>query len=319
MRYFYTLFVLLLLFSSCDENSKGKIDISHIQVDLKVNRFDQEFFKSDSTTISSVIRKYPYLFPGNEPDTTWLRRKNDSLAQALFQDSQKVFIDFGEQKKSLEQLFKHVKFYYPTFKTPEIITLINNLDFENQVIYADTLLLISLDTYLGEKSVFYANYPDYLKRNYDKKMLPVHVAKEIAKETLPKIPYRVFLDRIISSGKLQYAVGEFLPEVSQAEIFAYTDKQLQWAEANEENIWKYFIEKEYLYSTDKELKVRFLDPAPFSKFYLVTDSESPGQIGAWLGYRIVQSYMKNYDVSLPELMATAPTEIFKKSKYKPNR
>ena len=45
-------------------------------------------------------------------------------------------------------------------------------------------------------------------------------------------------------------------------------------EENETNIWQYFIEKQILYKTDPEWVDRFLEPAPFSKFYLQLDNES---------------------------------------------
>ena len=319
MRYLFLSFGLLFLFFSCADNDSHDVDISNIKVSVKLDRFDQAFFNATPENIASIRKTYPYLFPGNEPDSVWLRRKNDSLSQALYKESQKVFGNFSEQKKDLEKLFRYVTYYYPSFKAPKIITLISNLDMENQVIYADSLLLISLDTYLGEKSVFYSHYPTYLTKHYNKNALPIQVGAAIAQETLPKVSYRTFIDRMINEGKQFYALHNFLPDAPDSLLFAYSQKQQQWAQENEENIWKYFIEKDYLYNTDKELKARFLDPAPFSKFYLVTDNESPGRIGSWIGYQIVQSYMKYNAISLPQLMATTPTEIFKKSKYKPNR
>jgi len=85
-------------------------------------------------------------------------------------------------------------------------------------------------------------------------------------------------------------------------------------------IWSYFIEKELLYSTDNSLNKRFIDEAPFSKFYLDIDNESPGSVGAWLGWQIVRSYMKhNKEVGLKDLMTTENELIFKKSRYKPKR
>ncbi len=85
-------------------------------------------------------------------------------------------------------------------------------------------------------------------------------------------------------------------------------------------IWSYFVDKELLYSTDNSLNTRFIDLAPFSKFYLDIDNKSPGSVGSWLGWQIVRSFMKyNKDVSLTELMKMDNETIFKKSKYKPNR
>ena len=74
-----------------------------------------------------------------------------------------------------------------------------------------------------------------------------------------------------------------------------------------------------LYSTDLSLNQRFLDVAPFSKFYLGEDNKSPGRIGVYIGWQIVRSYMRNNDVSLRELMKTKEDIIFQKSKYKPKR
>jgi uncharacterized protein YjaZ len=84
-------------------------------------------------------------------------------------------------------------------------------------------------------------------------------------------------------------------------------------------MWRYFIENELLYDNDQKLNNRFINPAPFSKFYLEIDNESPGRVGAWVGWQIVRSYMKNNEVPLPELLKMSPKEIFEKSKYKPKK
>jgi hypothetical protein len=41
-------------------------------------------------------------------------------------------------------------------------------------------------------------------------------------------------------------------------------------------MWRYFIEKELLYSVDQKLIPRFINMAPFSKFYLEIDNEGQG-------------------------------------------
>ena len=67
-------------------------------------------------------------------------------------------------------------------------------------------------------------------------------------------------------------------------------------------MWRYFIENEIFYSDDPKLIPRFINPAPFSKFYLEIDNESPGRVGAWIGWQIVRSYMKNNEVSFADLL-----------------
>ena len=65
---------------------------------------------------------------------------------------------------------------------------------------------------------------------------------------------------------------------------------------------------------------RFIEPAPFSKFYLEIDNESPGKIGVWLGWQIVKSYCgQNPDLTLIELLNLSSKELFNSSKYKPKQ
>jgi hypothetical protein len=99
----------------------------------------------------------------------------------------------------------------------------------------------------------------------------------------------------------------------------YTPKEISWCEENESYIWRYFLENELLYSNELKLNSRFIAPAPFSKFYLEIDNESPGQVGAWIGWQIVRSYAKNNDVPVAKLLELNAKELFKKSKYKPNK
>jgi len=60
-----------------------------------------------------------------------------------------------------------------------------------------------------------------------------------------------------------------------------------------------------------------LDPAPFSKFGLELDNESPGRLGRYIGWQIVRAFMDNNDIELKQLLAMPEEEIFKKSNYKP--
>ncbi|NNL15892.1 MAG: gliding motility lipoprotein GldB, partial [Flavobacteriaceae bacterium] len=104
-----------------------------------------------------------------------------------------------------------------------------------------------------------------------------------------------------------------------ASKIGYTQSQLEWAQANEAEIWRYFVEKELLFSTDQDLISRFINPAPFSKFYLELDSESPGRIGQYIGWKIVRAYMKNNDISLRKMLITNPADIYNNSKFKPQK
>lgn len=314
-RYYIPIFILLAL-ASCSDTSKKDIDVSNIKTKVVVNRFEQQFYTSTKETLPKLEKKYPYLFP-EKKDSIWLAKiKNE---QELYKKSQRVFGDFSTEKSQINNLFKHVKYYYPNFKSPKIITLITNLDYESKVIYADSLLFISLDMYLGTKDKVYNDFPEYLKQNYNKSQLVVDVAKAISDKYYRPKRERLFLNNCIIQGKKKYLLDAFLPMVSDERKMGYTKDQLSWAKANELPIWTYFMEKDLLFSSNLSLYKRFIADAPFSKFYLNIDNESPGRIGSWIGWQIVRSYMKNNNVTLQQLLQTKAEEILKKSKYKPHK
>ena len=87
--------------------------------------------------------------------------------------SQKLYKSFENETNQINSLFKHTKYYYPNFKEPKVITILTNVDYNNHVILADSLLFISLDIFLGKDHEVYNDFPDYVKRNYTKQHLIV--------------------------------------------------------------------------------------------------------------------------------------------------
>jgi hypothetical protein len=79
------------------------------------------------------------------------------------------------------------------------------------------------------------------------------------------------------------------------------------------------IREDLLFDRMSQTRNRFLDEAPFSKFYAGIDRQSPGRIGRWIGWRIVHSYMdSNPDKTLIELLENSDNQaIFAASQYKP--
>ena len=80
------------------------------------------------------------------------------------------------------------------------------------------------------------------------------------------------------------------------------------------------MERELLYSTDSKLPGRFINPAPFSKFFLEgIDAASPGRLGQYIGWQIVRAYMLNNEVSLRDMLIMSTEDIFNNSKFKPRK
>jgi len=319
MRFYFTLFVVLVLFFSCSNKNKSQIAISDIKLDFTIKRFDVDFYSANEETLIDVKDEYPYFFPEQLSDSLALLKINDEQERELFTETQLLYNSLNNLENELTGLFNHVKYYYPTFKVPKVITMLSNIDYDNRVIYADSLLLISLDAYLGKNHRFYSDYPNYIKQTNTKNHISVDVANALIDTQLPTKMQRRFVDKIISEGKKAYLIDRYLPNVFDAIKMGYTPEKLNWAITNEEQVWMYFIENNLLFDTNTKLSQRFIDNAPFSKFYTAEDKSTPGRIGVWLGWQIVASYMQHNDVSLQELLKKDTDEIFNKSKYKPKK
>jgi len=316
MNKLIVLTVILLAVVSCERKTIKKVDVSGIEMEVLVERFEQKFYISTKNTLQALKNEYPYLFP-HQNDSVWLDKIKNEVE--LFNESQIVFGDFNNEKLQIEALFKHIKYYHSSFTAPKVITLITNLDYESKVVYADSFLFVSLDMYLGKNSEIYQDFPLYLAQNFDKSNLVVDIAKTIGEKYFILDKNRQFIDVMINEGKKMYLLDSYLPLVSDVKKIGYTTDKYDWTVANEAQIWKYFVENKLLYSSDTELYTRFIADAPFSKFYIDIDKQSPGKIGVWLGWQIVRSYMNNNNVTLQQLLQTNTEEIFKNSKYKPKK
>jgi len=312
--------IIILTVFSCKKNRALENDIAKINIDARVERFDLLFAKIDAESLPSLKQAYPFMFSEKYQDSFWIEKASDSLQKLLHHEVEKTFSDFDGIELEIESLFNHLKYYFPEFRVPRIITTTSDVDYRNRVIVTDTIVIIALDNYLGSNHAFYENIPKYLTDDLKKEQIIVDLAGEYAKKYSFQTPNKIFLDEMIYFGKQLYFKDMTIPFKTEADRIAYSQEQLDWAVANESYIWRYFVERELLYSTDSKLASRFLTPAPFSKFYLEDiDSESPGRLGQYIGWQIVRAYMEQNDVTLKEMLITNPEEIFNKSKFKPRK
>lgn len=313
------LLVLLLVFNACKESDQIESEISKIDIDLNVERFDLDFAKAKSEDLPKLKRDYPFLFSERIPDSVWIDRINDSLQKELSGEVEKTYAKFDDVHDDIESLFQHLKYYDKTFKVPRVITVTSDVDYRNKTIVTDTIVLISLDTYLGSDHHFYEGIQRFLTLNMKRSQIVSDLAANYSEGYILQNKPKTLLDDMIYFGKQLYFKDKMIPFKSDAEKIGYSEEQLEWAEANESEIWRYFIERELLFSTDNSLAGRFIADAPFSKFYLELDSESPGKLGQYIGWQIVRSYMKNNDVPFMEMLQKDADEIFNNSKFKPRK
>jgi len=323
MKLLLKYFVILLsfvFFFSCKEEDKKTKEINTIPVDLDVIRYDRLFADASTKDLPKLKKNYPYMFAEQFTDSFWIAKLTDTLQLELEEEVDKQFGDFVQESEEIESLFRHFKYYFPIFKAPKVITVISEVAYNNRVILADSLLLIGLDNYLGKEHRFYEGLPNYVSKGLDKAYFAPNIGSALAKKVNKYPRDRTFLSRMIYYGKELYLLDKLLPNNEDYQKIGYTTDEIDWAIANEEQIWRYFVEQQLLYSTDSELDRRFLDPAPFSKFQLELDIESPGRLGRFVGWQIVNAFMnKNSSITLDQLLDLPADTIFKKSNYKPKR
>ena len=314
---FYLLVILGLSFIGCENKDKIAEEVNKIAFDLRVSRFDNEFANAAASDIPNLRIEYPYLFPA--PDSVWIAKLQDSLQIELRQEVKTEFADFETEKADIELLFKYIKYYFPKYPVPRVITVTNDVDYNNRIILADSLLLIGLDNYLGPGHKYYSGLQNYIEQDMNRDFMVSNIASAFANKVVSRPNERTFLAQMIYYGKILYLKDKLMPFHTEGQKITYSQDQLDWARANEEPMWRHFIENELLYSTDNKLAKQFLDPSPFSKFGLELDNESPGQLGRYLGWQIVRSFMEKNEVSVQQLLNLPAEDIFKKSNYKPNK
>lgn len=318
-RLYPLLFLVLISFFSCTSEKKVKDEVLAIDVKVKIDRFDEKFAKATPENLGKLKETYPYFFPEHYPDSIWIQKTSDTLQKQLEEEVANIFSDFSEFEDEFTLLFQHLKYYFPEFQEPEIVTVISDVDYRNKVIYADSLVVVGLDNYLGSDHFFYVDIHRYITKNMAPEQLTPDIAEAISERYIMPPKSNTFMELMVYYGKKAYLKELLIPLYDEHIVIGYTENELEWAKANEVEIWRYFVERELLFSTDPQLAPRFINPAPFSKFYLELDNESPGSLGQYLGWQIVRAYAKNNEIDLKQLLALSGEEIYKNSRFKPRR
>jgi gliding motility-associated lipoprotein GldB len=320
MKNFLIITTISLLVFACNKKSQTEKAVEEIPIEIKVTRFDKLFFETNPENLAQLKSQFSFLFPAETPDSIWTNKMQNPMWRELYTEVQKKYNNTGTIQTEVENLVKHIKFYYPETKSPKIITLISEMDYNSKAIYADSLVLVPLELYLGKNHKFYQNeFPDYIKQNFEQNQIAPDLATSFGLQKIQFPKDKTLLAQMIYQGKQLYLKDKLIPESSDEAKIGYSKEQLIFCQENESYMWSNFIENQYLFSSDSKLPNRFVNAAPFSKFYLEIDNQTPGRVGAWLGWQIVRSYAENNEVKLQDLLKLDAKELFEKSKYKPRK
>lgn len=327
-----SLFILWFVgFYACSDN-KFDVNIDK-KVDLEIVRFDQELMQVDTSEIQSAIdvwyQKYPIFFPtytygvlgigGREQkefSDFLISFVSNSITQEVYQEIQKQFPDVSDVKSALEDALSHYNYYFPSEQIPTVYFFQSGF---NQRIIVDSLVLgVALDMCLGADNHYYKQLalPPYIAKKMNKDAIALDAMRAFAWSNFTFKGDDNLASNMVYEGKIQYLLDALFPTKSDAEKLSYSEKEIQWLEANKEDIWSAIIQEEMLYQTDRMKIKNMIKDAPFTQSF---GNKSPSKIGVWLGWEIVKSYMDEHPkISLQDLMHNDNyIEILNESNYKP--
>jgi len=345
------LVIFLLLFvivTSCN-NGKHIPDVSGIKIDIKLNRFEKDFFALDTNHLAESLQKLNQKYPGFTIDfinnilglnVSGLMTANSEDARSVktflkdyrpIKDSaDKVYRDFEKETDEIKKGLQFLKYYFPQYKTPHnIITFIGPIDAFFQTSFGtqgDIItkegLGIALQLHMGSNFSFYTSaqgrelYPDYISRTFTPRYIAVNCMKNIIDDMYEdKSTGKPLIEQMVEKGKRLFLLDKLLPNTSDHLKISYTEKQLKDAYKNEAVIWDFFLSNDLLNNTEQNITKNYIGESPKTQ---ELGEDAPGNIGSFAGWQIVKKYMsKHEDITLDKLMNMDAREVYMLSKYKP--
>jgi len=316
-------FCTILFTISCDEDPQ--IDLDQISINTEVQRFDRAFYTLDTTHfeegLNAIREKYAPFFSNEAEMIFWRNQRKDELQNKLFALTEQEFGDMTNWEQELNRLMKRYYYYFGTEDSLEVFTYISRLDFNYPIVVSKPYIFIALDLYLGKAAKeYYEILPQYLQYHRQSQFMLRDVAYALAEKRVPKPAEPVsLLDAMLYQGKLLKLTELLLGKVEEGTLMVYPPEKQKFCVEHEKEMWIYFIEQQMLFKSDEELKRRFMSVAPFSKFRTNIDAETPGRVGWWFGYRVLEAYLDEYpEQGLAEWLGEMDSrKILKLSSYKP--
>lgn len=314
-------------------NEKRHANLSGINFDIKIERFDSAFWNIDTTNIVDEFNKMQTLYPDILPiytekiilfgspnsqitHNTYKLFRKDTAVQQLYNDALTIYKNMSDIEQDLTTAFRRAQYFIPRFATPKVYCHVSGLN--QSMIVGETFISLSIDNYLGEDYPLYEKIGiyKYQRTNMRKeKVASDYISAWLSSEFSNNIANNLLSD-MIHHGKILYTVSVLLPKTPEYVIMGYTKKQWAWAKENESKMWNTLIASKALYTTNMIEKSRYINDGPFT---LPFTQESPGRAGVYIGWQIVKSYMRhNPEISIQQLLQQPDAQvILNNSNYKP--
>lgn len=230
--------------------------------------------------------------------------------------TQELFADVTDLQESLNIGFSRLHYLYPDWEIPTVYMYVSG--FNSSVMYYENIIGVGLDMYLGSDYPYYNQVVyNYQKQTMRKEcvvgdLLSMYVAYHIPYNS----KYNRLLEQMIFRGKQLFLLSQLLPDTPAHQLIGYTPEQWAWCLHYEQAIWNRIMEKRDLFKTESTVLSSYINQGPFTA---EVTQDSPGQLGLWVGWRIVESYMRNnQQITIHDLINENDAQkILEQSFYRP--
>lgn len=332
-RFFIFNLLLLVTLVGC-KNDPLRSEISGMDIEISIPRFDQELFTLDFDTIERAVpwfyHKYNDFFdifnvhvinigPASAKYySSYLSMfVNDPTNQELYAYTQNIFPEMDKLEEQLSLAFRRYHYYFPDSLIPQPVAFISG--FNHKMFTIGNYIGIGLDQYLGVDCPYYdlLGTPVYMQRN----MHPGKIASDIIQTWgSANVPFNDSIDnvlnRMIYEGMLLYLTDLLLPEIPDSLKIGFTAEQIKFCKSNEKQMWTFLVEHDLLFSDD-QLEIRKLTEDAPNTYYF--PDASPGRAAVWIGWQIIREYIRrNPQQSIPEFYSNRDYQsILRGSRYNP--
>lgn len=234
--------------------------------------------------------------------------------RSLYRDAVHSFDSIADIEKELGYAFSLLNTMFTDRKTP--VCYMHVSGFNQNVLASDSALSLSIDKYLGQDYPLYRQFfPDYERAKMTREFASVDY---LMGWLMSEFPFEgrenVLLDRMIYAGKIYYILSLCLPGRTVENLLGYNDEAARWCHANEKMLWKTIISRKHLYTPDITTTQKYFENRPCT---FLSDA-TPGNIGAWVGFRIIQKFVDETRCTAKQLMENGDAQdVLTRSKYKP--
>ncbi len=326
--------IVIILLTFIKKTASLYCDISDIDIEVELERFDKDFFdiskENPMKKIVEIQNKYDIFFDvynhkiisigGVESQSylTYVRTfLTDYAVTEAYKSINEVFADYLDINQELSLAFRYFNCYFPDKKIPRVIAF--NGGFNQSIVTTEDFIGVGLDKYLGKDNELYdmLSIPYFARVEMTPERIPLDVLKAYA---LMEFPYNDSVDNLINkmiyNGMILYFLDVCFPNYKDRYKIAYNEMQQAYCETYEKDMWTYLVSKQLLFSSDHLVIRKFTKNAPFTSDF---GNDSPPRTGNWLGWQIVRAFMEtNKEVSVSDLMnMTDYQKILNKSQYNP--